>query len=150
MHYLRVMVAFYGVIEGSGYNTQELYSKWDLHIQDSMKNVNALAVPGSFRLKLVLIGFIRTPPKKNWIVCSIFNPIKWHDECLLSRIPIYCLAPTPGFAWLEQQRHRTFHLYESKCQVRPLPGGALQEKLQLDPPEIIGTPRKHLVLNQVT
>lgn len=44
MHYLRVMVAFYGVIEGSGYNTQELYSKWDLHIEDSMKNVNALAV----------------------------------------------------------------------------------------------------------
>eukprot|EP00435_Cladocopium_sp_Y103_P005503 s1707_g1.t2 len=44
MHYLRVMVAFYGVIEGNGYNTQELYSKWDLHIQDSMKNVNALAV----------------------------------------------------------------------------------------------------------
>ena len=76
MHYLRVMVAFYGVIEGSGYNTQELYSKWDLHIQDSMKNVNALAVPGSFRLKLVLIGFIRTPPKKKLDCLQYFQSNK--------------------------------------------------------------------------
>ena len=48
----------------------------------------------------------------------------------------FCLAP-PGFAWLEQQRHCAFHLYKSKCQVRPLPGGVLQAKLQLDTPEIV-------------
>ena len=67
MHYLRVMVAFYDVIEGSGYNTQELYSKWDLHIQDSMKNVNALAVSGSFRLQCLVCVYIYffypNPPK---------------------------------------------------------------------------------------
>lgn len=79
MHYLRVMVAFYGVIEGSGYNTQELYSKWDLHIQDSMKNVNALAVSGSFRLHCLSLFILSesislSEPPTNGIVCSIFNP----------------------------------------------------------------------------
>lgn len=142
MHYLRVMVAFYGVIEGSGYNTQELYSKWDLHIQDSMKNVNALAVSGSFRLHCLSLFILSEsislsePPQMGlFAVFSTPNKMAWWMPT--DSNSHFCLAP-PGFAWLEQQRHCAFHLYKSKCQIRPLPGGVLQAKLQLDPPEIVG------------
>ena len=101
MHYLRVMVAFYGVIEGSGYNTQELYSKWDLHIQDSMKNVNALAVSGSFRLHCLSLFMLSesislSEPPNKWDCLQYFQPQKnmAFSECPLTRIPI--------FVWLHQ------------------------------------------------